>query len=84
VTGMSGSDPIAELVHLVQAAAEAGEDWRGELRRIWLPRVVESAQRADLLGALADWADEAIEPGADLQSLIESTVLAVMASEGYD
>jgi len=81
---MTGSDPIAQLIHLVQAAAEAGEEWREELHRTWLPRLIAESQRADLLAAVAEWSDEAVEPGADLESLIESTVLAVMASEGYD
>ncbi len=81
---MTGADPIAQLIHLVQAAAEAGEDWRGELHRTWLPSMVAGSQRADILVALAEWAGEAVEPGAEVESLIESTVLAVMASEGYD
>jgi hypothetical protein len=81
---MSPPDPVGELLLLARGAAEAGEDWRGRLRREWLPRTVATTPRAVLVDALAEWFDEVPEPGAELTAQLESVVLFAMADEGYD
>jgi hypothetical protein len=81
---MSEPDPIGELVLLARGAADAGTDWRGRLRREWLPRAVAVTPRAVLVAALAEWFEEAPPAGADLAAQLESAVLAAMAEQGYD
>jgi hypothetical protein len=81
---MSPPDPVGELILLTRGAAEAGEDWRGRLRREWLPRTVATTPRALLVDALAEWFDEVPAPDAEISAQLESVVMFAMADEGYD
>ena len=81
---MAQDDPIAELVFLSRAAAEAGLNWRERLHREWLPRTVTSRQRATLVAALAEWQGETPDLEADLDDAVESAVIEALAREGYD
>jgi hypothetical protein len=80
---MSQADPIADLVLLTRAAADAGEDWRGRLSGDWLPRLVRSHSRAELLSALAEWQGVPLETGASLDTAIESAVIEALAEQGH-
>jgi hypothetical protein len=81
---MPAHDPVGDLVLLVRAAAESGEDWRARLHREWLPRTVATTPRAALIAALSEWSAEPPSPGADLAAMLESAVLDAMADQGYD
>lgn len=81
---MRTPDPVGELVLLARAAAEAGADWRGRLRREWLPRVVSNTPEATLVAALAEWFEETPDAGTDLSGKLESAVVGAMAEQGYD
>ena len=81
---MPAQDPVGDLVLLARAAAEGGEDWRGRLRREWLPRTLATTPRAALIAALAEWAEESPAPDADLAAMLESAVLDAMAEQGFD
>ena len=80
---MEHDDPVAELVFLARAAAEAGEDWRRRLHREWLPRTVEHQPWHRLAAALAEWQGETPVPEGDLSSAIEAAVIEALAEEGY-
>jgi hypothetical protein len=80
---MEQDDPIAELVFLARAAAEAGLDWHERLHHEWLPRTVKSRQRASLAAALAEWQGETPTLDADLTDAVESAVVDALAQEGY-
>ncbi len=80
---MEQDDPIAELVMLARAAAEAGQDWHERLHREWLPRTLEGRHRATVAAALAEWQGEAPELEASLGSAVESAVIEALAMEGY-
>jgi len=80
---MSQADPIADLVLLTRAAADAGEDWRGRLRREWLPALVASHSRAELETALSDWQSPHLKAGGTLEDVIESAVIEALAEDGY-
>jgi hypothetical protein len=79
---MDQDDPIAELVFLARAAAEAGQDWQGRLHHEWLPRVVTSQSRAALATALSTWGG-APELGDDITQAVETAVIEALAQEGY-
>jgi len=81
---MPALDPVGDLVLLARAAAEGGEDWRGRLRREWLPRTLAKTPRAALIAALTEWSPEAPTPGAELAATLESAVLDAMAEQGFD
>jgi hypothetical protein len=81
---MSSADPIADLVFLAQAAADAGENWRLRLQRDWLPRVESTTPRALLAAGLAQWHGEPPALDADLGGMIEAAVAEAMANKGYD
>jgi hypothetical protein len=81
---VSARDPIGELVFLARSAAEAGVEWRGRLRREWLPRVAASEPRELLVAAIAEWDAETPAADADIVGLLEAAVRAAMAEQGYD
>lgn len=80
---MEPGDPIAELVLLARAAAEAGQDWRNRLHREWLPRAVAARSRVAMAAALAEWQGDAPELEADLGDAVENAVIEALAQEGY-
>jgi hypothetical protein len=81
---MRAHDAVGDLVLLVRAAAEAGEDWRARLRREWLPRTVATTPHAALIAALSEWSAEPPSPEADLAAMLETAVFDAMAEQGYD
>ena len=81
---MPSGDPVGDLVMLARGAAGAGEDWRGKLRREWLPRTIASLPEASLDAALAEWVEETAAATGDLAGRLEAVVLAAMAEQGYD
>jgi hypothetical protein len=80
---MSQADPIADLVQLTRAAADAGEDWRGRLRRDWLPALVASRSPAELEASLSEWQGPHVDSGGSLTDAIESAVTEALAEIGY-
>jgi hypothetical protein len=81
---MSAPDPIGELVLLARSAADAGVEWRGRLRRDWIPRTVAAVPPELLASALAEWFDQAQPGDADVAGQLEAAVLGAMAEQGYD
>jgi len=79
---MPANDPVAELVLLCRAAAEAGEDWRRRLREDWVPRVTTELPPATIRAALYEWeGDEAAE---DVAGSLEAAVISALARDGFD
>lgn len=80
--GVTTGDPIGDLVNLARAAAEAGRDWRAELRAAWLPHLLATTPGAALRAALSEW-DWETSAGTDLGEAITEVVATAMAGEGY-
>jgi hypothetical protein len=73
---------LEELLLLCRAAAEAGEDWRRQLERRWLPQLLRQ-QEPQLRAALLDWTGKA---PASPEALLHEALLAVveaMEQAGY-
>jgi hypothetical protein len=81
---MPTRDPVDSLVFLARCAADAGEDWRTRLRGHWLPQTIATTPRPVLAAALAEWREETTAEGDDLAPLLEATVIAALAEQGYD
>jgi len=77
------SNPVDELIHLAQAAAEAGEEWRHLLVRRWIPDWLRTHPRAALVDGLAEWGRTASVPGEDLAAALEAVVIAALEGSGY-
>lgn len=80
---MSDTDPVDELIHLAQAAAEAGEDWRALLVSRWIPEWLRERPRPALVDGLAEWGRTASTPGEDLGASLEAVVVAALDQLGY-
>jgi len=79
---VSGHDPVAELVLLCRAAAEADEDWRSRLHDVWVPGVVGRLSPVAVRSALSEWeGDEAAE---DVAGALEAAVVSALAADGID
>jgi len=71
------------LIHLAQAAAEAGEDWLTLLRRQWIPAWIREYPRAALVESIGEWGVRSPTPEEDMAAAMEAAVLAALAEAGY-
>lgn len=80
---MSATNPVDGLIHLAQAAAEAGEDWQALLKARWIPEWLKLHPRAALVEGLAEWGRSTSVPGEDLAAALEAVVSAALEQAGY-
>ncbi len=74
---------LDDLIHLAQAAAEAGEDFRTLLRRQWIPTWIRDHPRSALVESIGEWGVVHPSPEEDIAAAMEAAVLAALAEAGY-
>ncbi len=77
------TNPVDELIHLAQAAAEAGEAWQSLLTARWIPEWLRLHSRSELVNGLAEWGRVTSAPGEDLGAALEAVVVAALQQAGY-